>query len=255
MQGWGPDFIPKLTGDAVAQKLVDQIVAIDGDAAMRCARDLAQKEGIFVGITGGATLAGALEIARSAPDGTNILCMLPDTGERYLSTPLFADVSADMTTDELEVSRSTPSARFDVASPAAPAQVAPVDDDARASLEQIVREQPVVMFAFEWCEFCWAVRKLFAAYGIPHHVIGLDSVEYQQDNRGGTLRAALGAKVMATTIPQVFVSGEHIGGCTETMQAIKDGKLQQMLARAQVAYDASASAEPFGFLPSWLQRR
>jgi cysteine synthase len=99
------------------------------------------------------------------------------------------------------------------------------------------------------------VRKLFAAYKIEHRVVPLDSVEYQADDRGGRLRAALGVSVGATTIPQVFVNGEHIGGCTETMQAIKDGTLQQMLSRAQVAYDASASAEPFSFLPSWLQRR
>jgi cysteine synthase A len=160
-----------------------------------------------------------------------------------------------MTADELEVSRSTPSARFDVAAPAAPAQVVPVDDDARASLEQIVREQPVVMFALEWCEFCWAVRKLFATYKIEHRVISLDSVEYQADDRGGKLRAALGVKVGATTIPQVFVAGNLVGGCTETMQAIKDGRLQQMLDRAHLTYDASVRDEPFGFLPSWLQRR
>ena len=253
MQGWGPDFIPKLTQDALG--FIDRIVPIDGDAALRCARDLAQREGIFVGITGGATLAGALEVARTAPAGANILCMLPDTGERYLSTPLFADVPADMTAEELEISRSTPNVRFDVTPPAAPAPApAPVDDAARAALDDVIRSHPVVMFAFEWCEFCWAVRKLFAAYGIAHHVVGLDSVEYQQANRGGMLRAALGAKVTATTIPQIFVDGAHVGGCTETMQALKDGKLQQMLAKASVAY-ADAGVEPFSFLPSWLQKR
>jgi len=66
-------------------------------------------EGIFVGITAGATFAGALKICAEAPQGANILCMLPDTGERYLSTPLFADVPADMTEEELAISRSTPS--------------------------------------------------------------------------------------------------------------------------------------------------
>ena len=79
---------------------------------MRCARELARKEGIFVGITAGATFAGALQVCAEAPKGANMLCMLPDTGERYLSTPLFADVPADMTEEELEISRSTPSAQF-----------------------------------------------------------------------------------------------------------------------------------------------
>jgi cysteine synthase A len=79
---------------------------------MQCSRQLAQKEAIFVGITAGATFAGALEVCRHAGKGATILCMLPDTGERYLSTP-FADIPADMTEEELEISRSTPSARLE----------------------------------------------------------------------------------------------------------------------------------------------
>jgi hypothetical protein len=79
---------------------------------IRCSKDLAAKEGIFVGITAGGTLAGALKIAAEAVKGANILCMLPDTGERYLSTPLFADVSADMNEEELKISRSTPGAQL-----------------------------------------------------------------------------------------------------------------------------------------------
>ncbi len=76
--------------------------------AMRWSRELARKEGIFVGITSGATFAAALRVAAEAPEGSTILCMLPDTGERYLSTPLFADVSVDMTEEELKISHSTP---------------------------------------------------------------------------------------------------------------------------------------------------
>ena len=68
--------------------------------------------GIFVGITSGETFAGGLKIAAEAPKGANILCMLPDTGERYLSTPLFADVAADMNDEELAISRSTPSGQL-----------------------------------------------------------------------------------------------------------------------------------------------
>jgi cysteine synthase len=112
MQGWTPDFIPKLTGDAVDLKLIDRILPISGAEAIRCSKELAAKEGIFVGITSGGTFAGALKIASEAAKGANILCMLPDTGERYLSTPLFADVPADMTEDERAIARSTPSAQL-----------------------------------------------------------------------------------------------------------------------------------------------
>jgi len=112
MQGWTPDFIPKLTGDAVDMHVIDRIVPVPGPEALRWSRELAQKEGLFVGITSGATFAGALRVAVEAAKGSTILCMLPDTGERYLSTPLFADVAADMSEEELAISRSTPSAQF-----------------------------------------------------------------------------------------------------------------------------------------------
>jgi cysteine synthase A len=112
MQGWTPDFIPKITGDAVAMKLIHRLVPVPGAEAIRMSQELATKEGIFVGISSGATLAGALRVAAEAPQGANILAMLPDTGERYLSTPLFAGVPADMNEEELAISRSTPSARL-----------------------------------------------------------------------------------------------------------------------------------------------
>jgi cysteine synthase A len=112
MQGWTPDFIPKLTGDAVTAKLVDKIIAIPNAEAIKCSQELATKEGVFAGITSGGTFAGALRIAREAPKGARILAMLPDTGERYLTTPLFAEVSVDMNEEEWRISRSTPLAQF-----------------------------------------------------------------------------------------------------------------------------------------------
>jgi len=108
MQGWTPDFIAKLTNDAVAAKHVDQLLPIPGPESIRLSQELAAKEGIFVGISSGATFAGALKVAETAPKGATILAMLPDTGERYLSTPLFADVPVDMTPAEVEILRSTP---------------------------------------------------------------------------------------------------------------------------------------------------
>ena len=75
---------------------------------MKASQQLAQQEGIFVGITAGGTFATALKVAAEAEPGANIVCMLPDTGERYLSTPLFADVPAEMTEAELAISLSTP---------------------------------------------------------------------------------------------------------------------------------------------------
>jgi cysteine synthase len=260
MQGWAPDFIPKLTEDAVTLKLIDRILPINGTEALRWSRELATKEGIFTGITGGATFAGALQIAATAPEGTTILCMLPDTGERYLSTPLFADIAADMNAEELDIARSTPSARFDdqpaTAKPATPSP-ASLDEDAREFVASVIADdaQPVVMFALEWCEFCWALRKLFARHGIAYRSVDLDSVEYQKDDRGGKIRAALSRRTAVATIPQVFVKGEFIGGCNETIEAFKAGRLQQLLRAAAVSFDENVHVDPDSFLPGWLHPR
>jgi cysteine synthase A len=108
IQGWSPDFIPKLAGDAVAAGQVDRVITVAAPDAMRWSRRLAATEGILVGISAGGTFAAAMELAKDAPRGTTILCMLPDTGERYLTTPLFAEVPADMTPDEMAILRSTP---------------------------------------------------------------------------------------------------------------------------------------------------
>ena len=88
IQGWTPDFVPSVLNAGI----VDQLVKVSGEAAIGCAMDLAQQEGMFVGISAGGTLAAALEVAKTAPAGSCMLVMLPDTGERYLSTPLFEGV-------------------------------------------------------------------------------------------------------------------------------------------------------------------
>ncbi len=103
IQGWSPDFIPKLTGDALDMGLVDQVITVPAPQAMQWSRQLAQKEGIFVGISAGGTFAATLEVCKGARKGTTFLCMLPDTGERYLSTPLFGDILAEMNEEELKI--------------------------------------------------------------------------------------------------------------------------------------------------------
>lgn len=107
-QGWSPDFIAKLAGDAMRSNAISGILRVTNADAFRCSRELARKEGIFVGISSGATFAAALQVCAEAPKGSTVLCMLPDTGERYLSTPLFAEVSIEMTEEESEISLSTP---------------------------------------------------------------------------------------------------------------------------------------------------
>ncbi len=89
IQGWTPDFIPQVLN----RDIFDELLPVTDERAIEVSRELAAKEGIFAGISSGATLAAALAIAESAPDGSVILAMLPDTGERYLSTPLFEGIN------------------------------------------------------------------------------------------------------------------------------------------------------------------
>lgn len=263
IQGWTPDFIPRLTQSARDEHLVDEIIPVAGNDALRLARELATVEGILVGTSSGATLAAALTVARCSDPGTNIVCMLPDTGERYMSTPLFEHIGETMNDDEVAISRSTPGYRFDRAPPppacAVPAPAPapseePLDADAEAFVARVVREKPVVLFALEWCEFCWAVRKLFARLGIEYESVDLDSVAYQQDALGVKMRAVLRAK-FAPTIPQIFIGGDCIGGCTELFDTMRSGEMQRRLDALGVHYDKRIALDPYTLLPNWVHPR
>ncbi len=106
IQGWTPDFIPKLAEDARQSEYVDDYMTVAPPEAMRWSRELAAREGLLVGISAGGTFACAREYAERAQKGANILCMLPDTGERYLSTPLFEPYSGDMNDEEQAIANS-----------------------------------------------------------------------------------------------------------------------------------------------------
>jgi cysteine synthase A len=263
MQGWSPDFVSRLTESARDEGLVDEILPVDGNEALRLSRALATQEGIFAGTSSGATVAAALQVARRAEPGTNIVCMLPDTGERYMSTPLFEGIDEEMNDEEIAISRSTPGYRFDAPSvcrlPAAanrkPEPALAIDDEARSFVEDVIRDNPVVMFALEWCEFCWAVRKLFAKLGIAYESVDLDSVAFQRQDIGVRIRAVLRERLGSPTIPQVFIGGQHIGGCTELFDALQDGSIEALLTRAGIACDADIDVDPYSLLPKWVHPR
>ena len=112
IQGWTPDFIPWVLQEAVDKRYYDELVPISGPEGIAWSKRLAAEEGIFTGISGGSTFAVAMKLAETAPDGSVMLVMLPDTGERYLSTPLFEGIPEGMTDAEHEISLSTPSAQM-----------------------------------------------------------------------------------------------------------------------------------------------
>jgi cysteine synthase A len=264
MQGWTPNFIPRFAEEAVAANMIDEMIPINGNFAIQCTMDLAQKEGIFVGTSSGATFAGALQVAETAPAGSNILCMLPDTGERYLSTPLFESIVEDMNVEEIAISHSTPGYRFDVseASEDEPVETEPevavaLDPAAVAEVESILRENQdqVLMFSLEWCEFCWSVRKMLAACDIPYVTVDLDSVAFQDNDRGGKILAVLNQQNDWPTIPQIYVGGEFVGGATDLFDVGKAGELQPKLAARNIPYNETINRDPYSFLPTWLHPR
>ena len=108
IQGWTPDFIPYVLQEAIDGAYYDELIPVAGADGIKWAKELAAKEGILTGGSGGSTLAIAMQIAEKAPEGSVICCMLPDTGERYLSTPLFDGIEEDMDADEIAISQSTP---------------------------------------------------------------------------------------------------------------------------------------------------
>lgn len=111
IQGWTPDFIPFVLQEALDGGYHDALIPVAGPDGIAWSRRLAAEEGIFTGISGGSTFATAMKVAETAPDGSVILVMLPDTGERYLSTPLFDGIPEDMSDEEQAISMSTPSAQ------------------------------------------------------------------------------------------------------------------------------------------------
>jgi cysteine synthase A len=254
IQGATPDFISKLAQDAIDERLIDTVVGVNGGEALRLARELAVREGVLAGISSGATLAAGQKILQAAPDGTVVLCMLADTGERYLSTPLFDAAGADMGEEEQAISASTPSAQFGAASPPVPATAVPVTADAesRTELERLVSGHPVALFALEWCEFCWSLRKLLDALNVPYQDIALDAVAMQAGDRGLRLRRALTARTGVPTIPQLFIGGQFVGGCLDAFSAVSSGELKRRLETVGLRMRTPRNFAPEDFLPRWL---
>ncbi len=264
MQGWSPDFISKLAEEAVDNNYIDQVVPVNGQHSLELCKQLASQEGIFVGISAGATLAGGLKIAEQAPAGANIVCMLPDTGERYLSTPLFDGICQDMNPEEIALSESTPCAQFvssntpeEVEEESASAGDTEVsfDEAIAEEVSKINSDNNVVIYSLEWCEFCWAARKLFSQLEIDYLSVDLDSVEYQKDERGSKIRTELLRRTGQPTIPQVFIGSEWIGGCSELFEAWESGELASNLKAKGIDYHKGSEINPGTLLPGWLQPR
>ena len=166
-----------------------------------------------------------------------------------------------MDDEELALSNSTPVYRFAPAAPKTPAdstdteEPATLDAAAVAYVDNVIESHAVAMFALEWCEFCWSVRKLFARLDIDFESADLDSVKFQKDDLGGKIRAVLKDRVGSPTIPQIWIDGEHIGGCTELFDAMREGRMQTLLDTAGAEYERDIDLDPYSLLPTWVHPR
>ncbi len=262
MQGWSPDFLSRFALEARDMDIIERFCAVSGEDAMQTTKDLATREGILAGITGGATVAAALNVARSAPDGSKILAMVPDTGERYMSTPLFDGIEADMNAEEVEISTSTAGYRFDsgAAKPKSVPAAKPLTVDPKAAdfvTSQISDpDEPIVLFALEWCEFCWSVRRFFEALDVPYKSVNLDAATFEGGQEfAGLVRGALLERCKAPTIPQIFISGSHIGGATEAFDAYNEGRLNDLALAAGLKPRTPQFENAYSLLPTWLHKR
>ena len=148
---------------------------------------------------------------------------------------------------EMALSCSTPGCRFDVVAAAAPEEsggdrtgAVGIDFGASRFLSRTLEEHPVVMFALEWCEFCWAARKLFQAMDVDFESVDLDSV---------------GLVVAVIALVQIFIGGDLIGGCSELFDAYHDGTLQRRLLQSGVRFNGQARVDTAKLLPQWLHPR
>jgi cysteine synthase A len=248
MQGWVTDFIPKLVAQAKQEGLYDNLLQADGFQAIQTSQELAQKEGIFTGISGGAMAHCALKLARESPEGTSILAILPDTAERYLSTPLFDDIPADMTEEEKTLAETTPS------TPPPAAGLPEVLPEALEFVHAVNQQNKVVVWSLQYCEFCWTLTKFLDAIGVPYERIDIDNFQYAKDNMGNKYRAALQELTECKTFPQFFVNNEFKGGAVDACMLWKKEELQPMFQKAGVNNNNfnGYEGDPFEFLPKWM---
>ena len=105
-QGWTTDFIPKVLQESIDNKYFDELIPVSGNDGIHWANELAKKEGIITGVSGGSTFAIAVDVAKRAAPNSNILCMLPDSAERYMSSILFDHIDSEMNDDEIQILNS-----------------------------------------------------------------------------------------------------------------------------------------------------
>lgn len=139
--------------------------------------------------------------------------------------------------------------------------IAPVIDLLQARASEIIErainstEEPVVIFALEWCEFSWAVQRFLADIGVHFRAVELDSVAMQANGVGGDIRTALRVRTGQGTIPQIFIGGAHMGGAMDLFASHDRGELIPLLRRTNINPTGDITLSGLAYLPKWLAAR
>ena len=246
-QGWATDFVPKLVKQSLEENDNNiDIMPIGGTDAIEACKELAQQEGIFSGLSGGGTVFAALELAKESSKGTNILAIIPDGGERYLSTPLFRNIPARSYEAEINLSLTTsneppPHPEYPEASP-----------EAMDFVNEHINNHKVLVWSLEYCETCWTLTRFLDRIKVPYERITIDSFKYSKDQTGNQFRTALRELNDYPSFPQLYINGEFIGGAIDVCMMWKKGRLQAMLDEAGLNEDnfGRYNGDPFEFLVS-----
>jgi cysteine synthase A len=194
-------------------------------------------------------------LAEDVPAGSNILCMLPDTGERYLSTALFDDVNIKMNEAEQAIANSTPTARFGHM-PQTVVQLPALDllsQQARNYVDASIANHPVMLFSLEWCDFCIEIKKMMDDLDISYRCIDVDAMEHKVDGFGDDVKKVVAAKAQCIDLPKLYIGGDLMGGLENFIKTYESGLLSDMLQKHEINWNG-ARLDVNNYVPKWVNK-
>lgn len=224
----------------------DDIMHVTSGEAIQVARDLAMKEGICSGISGGGVLSAALRLARELPAGQSVLAILADTGERYLSTSLFDGVPLEMGNEEKYLDATT------IAELPRDAPLPQPSSEAVQFVKETVQTNKVVVWSLQDCENCRALTEFLMKLRIDHERIDIDNFKYCKNQMGDQYRAALLAMTGDKKLPKIFIGGQCIGGIQEALSMWSSGLLTNDLEKAGISLGVKNAGDPTKVFPDWI---
>lgn len=223
----------------------DNLIHVESMDAIQGARDLAMKEGICSGISGGGVLSAAIKLARTLPAGQTVLAVLADTGERYLSTSLFDGVPLEMGSEEKYLDATT------IAELPRDAPLPKPSSKAVKFFKEQIKSNKVVVWSLQDCESCKAMTNFLKKLRIEHLRIDIDNFKYSEDMMGNQYRAILKELTGDKELPKIFIEGKYVGGVKEALAMWTSGVLKNSLEKAGIKMRSKYPGDLTKAFPEW----